>query len=803
MDAPLVELRVHGVSGTPPTELLDRDLVERVAGDAIAGFYRPRVPSQRTDSWPVGAPDPAVAGPPLEGYVWGGLTSGAPSRALWLLLLPFTLINVAPRMRPAERLRGGGLVRGWLVWSLCRLLALVITCVFIAAFAGIGDDLVGWQCDKQVCGRASPGWLMRPVIGLAAPQQLAVGSALPLLGLLVLWWLSSRSISRYEQAGPDVAPGSSWADPPDAVDVGLRSRWMWQNEAPVRRLRSLHLQVGLALSLWFVGGAMSGAWRGLSAAVLALVSLYAVVALCVPSFTGHRVVRAWRLAGLALWGVLLAAAVATYVELAVDPDAVRARSQGLPRFATTLLWLLFGELVLVLALFPIVVWSGRAVRRRATLGEPGPRGALGGTTAAVIALVAVFLASVFTAGIYLFTATELNTGSAKPRFREIAAVSKVFAVPDAIRAASWAFAVSVAMLLAFVLLVLLWAVPKWLGITPSTPPLVPGAFATDYPEADVPSRTRTVLRAMWLGRLVDLAGAPLAGLLLAGGLLSYTVAGVLFAAHVGDREVAAWFLGSRAVQGVGAYLVVLLLLAMVVLGALAFRIAPLRRSVGILWDLASFWPRLCHPLGAPCYAERTIPDLLTRVRWYTSSGVGVVLAGHSQGSVISSAVVLQLRTTSAVSLERVGLLTFGCVVRRLYARYFPAYFGPAALRDVRCALRTSRSEQRWRNLWRYTDYLGGPVCSGPPPLVVAPWLPGTDPVGPGGLVLDLHLVDPPYDKPPGDTVYSPALRHSSYWKVPQFQHAVVRVGALINEPRRPRPAPIPHHEGPADRARQG
>lgn len=791
MDAPLIELRVHGVSGTPPTELLDRDLVERVAGDAIAGFYRPRVPSQRSDSWPVGAADPAVAGPPLEGYVWGGLTSGAPSRALWLLLLPFTLINVAPRMRPGERLRGGGLVRGWLVWFLCRVLALVVTGVFIAAFAGIGDDLVGRQCDNHLCANASPGWLMRPIFRLSASHQLAVGSALPLLGLFVLWWLSSRSISKYEQAGGDVVAGSSWADPADAVDVGLRSRWMWQNEAPVRRLRRLHLQVGLALALWFLAGPMSAPWRWLSVAALVLVSVYAVVALCVPSFTGHRFVAGWRVAGLGLWALLLPAVVATYVELIADPAALPSGHGALPRYASSLLWLLFGELVLVLVLLAVVGWSGRVVRQRARLGEPGPRGALCGTTSAVLALAAVFLASVFTAGIYLFGATELRTGSVKPRFHEIAEAAKAFAVPDAIRAASWAFATCVGLLLLFLLLMLAWAAPRWLWIRTSTRPLVPGSFATDYPGADSPSRTRTVLRAMWLGRLVDLAGAPLAGLLCAAAVLSYTVAGVLFAAHASGSDIADWFLDSRRIQGIGAYLVVLLLLAMVVLGAVAFRVAPLRRSVGILWDLASFWPRLCHPLGAPCYAERTVPDLLTRVRWYTSSGVGVVLAGHSQGSVISSAVVLQLRSVSRASLQSVGLLTFGCVVRRLYSRYFPAYFGPVALREVRCALRTSARDQRWRNLWRHTDYLGGTVCSGPPPAVAAPWQPGTDPVGPGGLVLDLHLLDPPYDKPPGDTVYPPPLRHSSYWKVPAFQHAVVRVGALINEPqvaeRQPQP----------------
>ena len=45
----VVELRVHGVSGTPPEELLDRQLVRQVAGDKTAGFYRPRLREEWRD----------------------------------------------------------------------------------------------------------------------------------------------------------------------------------------------------------------------------------------------------------------------------------------------------------------------------------------------------------------------------------------------------------------------------------------------------------------------------------------------------------------------------------------------------------------------------------------------------------------------------------------------------------------------------------------------------------------------------------------------------------------------------------
>src|SRR6516165_7990160 len=81
----VTELRVHGVSGTPPDSMLENPHVTLVSGDSTAGFYR--------RMWLGGPPSPSlgyadVAGERRrEAYSWGGLTSGAASRALWLLLL--------------------------------------------------------------------------------------------------------------------------------------------------------------------------------------------------------------------------------------------------------------------------------------------------------------------------------------------------------------------------------------------------------------------------------------------------------------------------------------------------------------------------------------------------------------------------------------------------------------------------------------------------------------------------------------------------------------------------------------------
>ncbi len=75
-----VEIRIHGVSGTPPAELLDRADVRQVAGDRIAGFFRPAVPDLQRDRPSRAGPgsDPAAPGPMAGGLLLGRLDLGCP-----------------------------------------------------------------------------------------------------------------------------------------------------------------------------------------------------------------------------------------------------------------------------------------------------------------------------------------------------------------------------------------------------------------------------------------------------------------------------------------------------------------------------------------------------------------------------------------------------------------------------------------------------------------------------------------------------------------------------------------------------
>ncbi len=86
------ELRVHGVGGSSPEQLLEQPETVQVGGDDIGQFVRRWMRTSTREStvrWP------------LEGYWWGGLTSKPSSRAFWVLLLPLMLCNMASWMIPS------------------------------------------------------------------------------------------------------------------------------------------------------------------------------------------------------------------------------------------------------------------------------------------------------------------------------------------------------------------------------------------------------------------------------------------------------------------------------------------------------------------------------------------------------------------------------------------------------------------------------------------------------------------------------------------------------------------------------
>src|SRR5690606_29892984 len=154
-----MELRVHGVRGTPTASMLGVDAadVDQVAGDRLTGFYRIKDgadPPMRT------LPD----GMALEAYSWGELTSGVRgmwgwvSRVLWLTLLPFALVNLASWARTQ-----GGENSGQARWGLraVRVSGLLLSVIAVLTVCFVSIDLVAWQCYRAnaVACPVLPDWM--------------------------------------------------------------------------------------------------------------------------------------------------------------------------------------------------------------------------------------------------------------------------------------------------------------------------------------------------------------------------------------------------------------------------------------------------------------------------------------------------------------------------------------------------------------------------------------------------------------------------------------------------------------------
>ncbi len=170
------------------------------------------------------------------------------------------------------------------------------------------------------------------------------------------------------------------------------------------------------------------------------------------------------------------------------------------------------------------------------------------------------------------------------------------------------------------------------------------------------------------------------------------------------------------------------------------------RIVGNVWDVLTFWPRRFHPFAVPPYAERAVPELRLVLRASRGPSRPVVLAGHSQGSVLSFTAIAQELATGG-GRGPVSLLSFGSPLGTLYHQAFPAYFG-AATRDA-VATAVAGAGGRWWNLYRSTDAISGPVGAGGATTAewFDKWLPdprGTTVPNPVPLPPPLERSRPPY-----------------------------------------------------------
>ena len=143
----VLELRVHGVSGTSPEALLGcpTEFLEAGRRRQDCGLLPPAALDRRRHVAASG-----VWRKVPEAYSWGGLTSGPASRAFWLLFLPFIFINLAHWMLPpatssvAPRRSRSACCDS----SRCRF---TVTLMLASAVAVM--DVMVWQCvGLDYCG---------------------------------------------------------------------------------------------------------------------------------------------------------------------------------------------------------------------------------------------------------------------------------------------------------------------------------------------------------------------------------------------------------------------------------------------------------------------------------------------------------------------------------------------------------------------------------------------------------------------------------------------------------------------------
>lgn len=732
----VIELRLHGVGGATPQSLLADLAPQQVSGDQIAGFYR------TLDS----------GGRHVEAYSWGGLTSRSGWRVLWMLLLPFALANLAGWMCQVATFRSPFRFR--LHRAVVRWCGLGMTVNLLLILAVAGMDLVGYQCGR-LASCAGGSWLLQPLAGLADQpgRRVLLGALLPLLAVVALAVLTLRSIRRYEETTPlldderRAARGRRSAAQPG---MGLTDPGFWDGRHGARDLGYLHLAAGLGF--------------------LALVLAHTVRA------TARATGTAVAVPGLWLVALVLAAGVLAAVLVLVTLDACRRR---------------VAAAVLVIAGVAVLCAGWFATAQPAAAGPqphgylPGMRDLAGVTFAAVLAGLLLVLLSAGSGGwrpsgfrflgpfvVLGLGVTILNLVAVGAVLNTvsllISEVSPRTSIPDTDTGhvfvypiVEWMLEYLTVLPLLIVLLFGLYLVASWRRA--GAGPELAGIRDWYRRHSPVPDGDQRWLADAteggggdrWLARVARmrrLARMPRQLDLL------FTVLAVAGVGLLAARLVTG--LGRFDVQWltftVGSTLAAGLPVLVLLLIRRGWRDVDSRRRIGMIWDVCTFWPRSYHPLAPPSYAERAVPELQRRLARLQDGGGRVVLAAHSQGSVLAVAALVQPGGPPGrvAQPDRIALVTFGSPLGTLYGWGFPAYFHDDLLGEL------AGTGLAWRNFYYQTDYIGGAAF--------------TSRSG-AGVAVDAELPDPATRWYVRDQSRPATGSHSGYWTDPAVWREVDRL----------------------------
>jgi hypothetical protein len=832
-----VELRIHGVSGTPPADMLGSAHVVQVAGDPRRRAFQ----RADADGKPVGRD---ADGRVLEGYHWGNLTSGSWRQGLWFLLLPFGFVNAAQFMllappaaaagRAARTRRGFAVTSHVVAGAMLRMVGLVMTWALALAATFIVASMAALRAAHQA--DVNEFWLrVLPSLGLAATAAVVI----------VLYAVGghTRPLEYERRSRPHVE-----------VDSGLATADFFRNDPSVTDLRRLHLAAGLAMT--GLPGAFTlaneGGWgldKGVRAALLCVLAVTGVLVLLVGDLSRSGTISFdWRgattfrglmqhLTHRVNWLLLAASIAALVVEAARLPFGLnvnRLQLQKFPDIADALGIVAAGCLTLLFVAVLLLAVTGihppRPLRR-----SFGPF--VFGMAAYCVAMLGFFVGLGF-AGAASYAAAQ-------------AMAVDTYTFPAVLQRIAYAWGLT-ALLVALIVLALManwlfravWRLPWEARGTRST---FRSRANLDYEVADprqsrlgsdpkvAAAWERKIATAMWMARLKRRLPAALVWVVAAGSVMSLlggielirgeNLPGVLGRVSESQHNGAGFmtWLGTAAMLALGGLLVSV--------GRGGVRAQSKRRGANVVWDVIAFWPHTTHPFAPPPYSQLCVLDFRDRIRYHLGTlkpaeqtpptarrnvpaaapvpepiaphgGTHVVVTAHSQGSLITAAALLWLDDDER---KRVGLVTHGSQLQVAFPRAFPAYVHM----DLLSAL-MSAYESRWVNLYRETDHIAGPVWSwrhwdkdaedrarvrretsepAADPYPAYPYASRTAPadvgrhadgVFPTGLRVSGHdwrLLDPvPHDQGADEGPVFQIRKHSAYHTDPNWRYAVNRVG---------------------------
>lgn len=730
---PIRELRVHGVSGTPPRNMLYTDplvavfdLPPDVEVDKHVRIYE--LPGDRL-----------AVGPNVTAFHWGGLTSGSWLTALWVLLLPFSFANIAGW---TARRRGP-----WQVTAV-RVFGLLLTGVFLN-LALIASVDVYWQ---WVTGAESTA----PALFRDNPNVFA-GVMFLFLGWLwwgLVSWASTRSHfsvqtgrdrrrllwrpdpdSLLDDRGPQ--GDDAWRDP---AGTELTDPAMWDAHPILHRLRRIHFGFGyLILAFTAVAATDTGlafGGFGLFDVPTALVLLALVVSGATLVTTGTKKGPAGGLIRrLTAWHSLVGAGALVIGSVAVmlsDIDDVSTVGHW-PHIRDTSAFLL---VLCVASLVVIFITAGKTSAGAATLGTlfgviMGAAFAfivddiietsleIEGLNWAAVAIL-IWLLVVLLALVFMVARRARSRGNLREAIHDLTGNLEALWVIVPVAALGLALVVAQQR-----------CVPDSTAnlfsrcIQDGTLPAVPTLSVRVFVWVMFAAIVLVVAYLLWTtGRRTMALLVPVAALAIFTFLRfsGFTIGGI----DLSFEDVTA------TARTVAIVLPAGLILTRMISGLRGS--AEVRRGTGVIWDVIMFWPRWYHPMAPPSYGPHAVERLRQEIERLQNTPVDdpapegnqpVILSSHSQGTVIS-VIALALMTGAThdgdrdtyrlqhpEALHRLGLLTYGCPVGHLYDRYFPSLgftnLSAALAEGLGVGRGTAPGRGRWTNLHRATDPIGGPL----------------------------------------------------------------------------------------------